>query len=104
MWSLFLDLLACSRNNNGLHMKEILVENSVLGKPHYWDTKEYFNVVTHRPIVRQRPGKHIPAQAYARNKKTSIARQRISKQAFSAIEAAFLRGPCKVVIQKCSAA
>jgi hypothetical protein len=43
---------------------------------------------------------HIPVEAYVRNNKTSIARQRISKQAFSKIEMlCFLRGPCRVVIK-----
>jgi hypothetical protein len=36
----------------------------------------------HRPIARQRLGKHIPAGANARNNMTSIARQRTSKHAF----------------------
>jgi hypothetical protein len=45
-------------------------------------------------------GKHIPAEAYARKNNTSIARQRISKQAFSRIETlCFLRGPCRGVIK-----
>jgi hypothetical protein len=38
-------------------------------------------IVTHRQIIRQRPGKHIPAEAYMRNR-TSIARQRISIETF----------------------
>jgi hypothetical protein len=54
----------------------------------------------HIPIARHRLGKHIPAEANARNR-TSTARQRISKQAFSN-KACFLRGPCKVVIKKSS--
>jgi hypothetical protein len=45
-----------------------------------------FHIATHRPNARQRLGKHIPAQPYARNNTTSIVRQRISKQAFSTIE------------------
>jgi hypothetical protein len=44
-------------------------------------------VLTYRPIVRQRLGKHIPAKAKARNNKTSIARQRISKHASLKMEA-----------------
>jgi hypothetical protein len=45
-------------------------------------------------------GKHIPAEAYARNNRTSIARQRISKQAFSTIERlVLLRDPCRGVIK-----
>jgi hypothetical protein len=39
------------------------------------------NTVTYRLIARQRLGKHIPAGANARNDRTSIARQRISKHA-----------------------
>jgi hypothetical protein len=45
--------------------------------------------VPYRPIDRQRLDKHIPAGANARNNRTSIARQRISKQAFSTIERMF---------------
>jgi hypothetical protein len=37
----------------------------------------------YRSIVRQLLGKHIPAEVYASNNRTSIARQRILKQAFS---------------------
>jgi hypothetical protein len=46
-------------------------------------------IVTYRPIARQRLGKHILAQAEGRNNWISIARQRISKQAFSTIERLF---------------
>jgi hypothetical protein len=57
-------------------------------------------IVTYILIARQRLGKHIPALGYARNNRTSIARQRISKQAFSAIKRlGFLRGPCQGVIK-----
>jgi hypothetical protein len=45
--------------------------------------------VTYRPIARQRLGKHIPAGANAYNIRTSIARQRISKDASLTIEAVF---------------
>jgi hypothetical protein len=41
--------------------------------------REY--IVTYWPIARQRFGKHIPAGANARNNRTSIARQLISKDA-----------------------
>jgi hypothetical protein len=41
------------------------------------------------PIARQRLGKRTPAGANARNSRTSIARQRISKQASLTIEAVF---------------
>jgi hypothetical protein len=34
-------------------------------------------------IARQRLGKHIPAEAYVRNNRMSITRQRISKEVFS---------------------
>jgi hypothetical protein len=47
------------------------------------------NIVTYRPIARQRLGKHIPAGANALNNMTSIARQRISKHASLTIEAVF---------------
>jgi hypothetical protein len=58
------------------------------------------NIVTCIPIARQRLGKHIPVEAYARNNSTSIAKQRVSKQAFSTIEGqCFLRGPCRWVIR-----
>jgi TolB-like protein len=36
------------------------------------------NIVTQRLIARQRLGKHIPAEAYARNNRTSSAKQQIS--------------------------
>jgi hypothetical protein len=39
------------------------------------------NIVTYRPIARQRLSKHIPVVANGRNNRTSIARQRISKHA-----------------------
>jgi hypothetical protein len=45
--------------------------------------------VTYRPIARQRVDKRITAEAYARNNRTFIARQRISKQAFSIIQRLF---------------
>jgi hypothetical protein len=58
------------------------------------------HIVTCIPIARQRLDKHIPAEAYTRNNRTSIAGQRISKQAFSTIEwMCFLRGPCRGVIK-----
>jgi hypothetical protein len=38
------------------------------------------HIVTYRPIARQQLGKDIPAEAYAGNNKTSIARQQISKK------------------------
>jgi hypothetical protein len=43
----------------------------------------------YRPIARQRLGKHVPAKANARNNRTFIARQRISKHASLTIEAVF---------------
>jgi hypothetical protein len=52
--------------------------------------------VTHRPIARQRLGKHIPAGANALNNRTPITRQRISKHSSLTTEAMFLRGLCKV--------
>jgi hypothetical protein len=47
------------------------------------------HIVTYRPIARQRLGKHIPAQEYARNNRMSIARQRTSQWASLIIEAVF---------------
>jgi hypothetical protein len=44
-------------------------------------TEYSYYFVTYRPIARQRLCKHIPAGANARNSRTSIARQRISKHA-----------------------
>jgi hypothetical protein len=38
-------------------------------------------IVIYRPIARQRLGKHIHAGANARNNRTSVTRQRISKHA-----------------------
>jgi hypothetical protein len=58
------------------------------------------DTVTYRPIARQRVGKLLPAEAYARNNRTSITRQCISKQAFLKIERlCILRGPCRGVIK-----
>jgi hypothetical protein len=57
------------------------------------------STVTYRPIARQRLGKHIPTGVNARNNRTSIANQRISRHASLTIERLyFLHGPCKVVI------
>jgi hypothetical protein len=58
------------------------------------------DIVTHRPIARQGLGKHIPAEAYARNNRTSIARQRISKQTSTIQRLCFLRGPCRGIIKE----
>jgi hypothetical protein len=56
--------------------------------------------VKYRLIARQRLGKNIPAEVYARNNRTSTARQKISKQVFSTIEGlCFLRVPCGGVIK-----
>jgi hypothetical protein len=58
------------------------------------------NIVTCRPVTRQRLDKHIPEEAYERNDRTSISIQRISQQAFSKIETlCFLRGPCRGFIK-----
>jgi hypothetical protein len=56
------------------------------------------------PIDRQLVGKHIPTEAKARNNRRSIARKRISKHAFLAIEAVSSAWYVKVIIKKCSAA
>jgi hypothetical protein len=49
-----------------------------LGRPRRrWED----NIVTYRPIARQRLGKHIPSGTNARKNKKSIDRQRISKHA-----------------------
>jgi hypothetical protein len=51
--------------------------------------------VAYRPLAMQRLGKD------ARKNRTSIARQRISKQALSTIERLrFLRGPCRGIIKR----
>jgi hypothetical protein len=47
------------------------------------------NIVRHRPIARQRLGKHIPAGDNARNNRTFIATQRISKHASLTTETVF---------------
>jgi hypothetical protein len=47
------------------------------------------NIVTYKPTARQRPVKHIPAGANARNNRTFNARQRIINHAFLTIEAMF---------------
>jgi hypothetical protein len=41
------------------------------------------------PIAMQRLGKYIPAQAYVRNNRTSIAKKRSCKHASLTIEAVF---------------
>jgi hypothetical protein len=65
----------------------------------FFDVRQVY-IVTYRPIARKRLGKHIPAEAYVRNNRTSIARQWISKQVFSTTERqCFLRGPCRRVIK-----
>jgi hypothetical protein len=70
------------------------IKYSFLHLPAQW----YNNIVTYRPIAGQWLGKHIHAEEYARNNRTSIARQRISKQAFSIITTlCFLLGPCRGV-------
>jgi hypothetical protein len=43
-------------------------------------------------LARQKLGKHIPEQAIARNNRTSIAKQRISKHTSFTIEAVFSAG------------
>jgi hypothetical protein len=50
------------------------------------------DIVTCIHIARQRLGKHIPTQAYARNDRTSVLRQRISKHTSLKIEAMFSVG------------
>jgi hypothetical protein len=46
-------------------------------------------VVRAMPIVRQPVAEHIPAEANARNSRSSIAKQRRCKQALSTIRAVF---------------
>jgi hypothetical protein len=56
--------------------------------------------VTYRPVARQGLGKHIPAEAHTSNNRTPIARQWISKQAFSTTQRMFfLHGRCRDVIK-----
>jgi hypothetical protein len=57
------------------------------------------NTVTSIHIARKRLGKHISAEAQARNNRTYIARQRFIKQPFSIERLGFLRGPCRGVIK-----
>jgi hypothetical protein len=47
------------------------------------------DTVTYRPIARQRLDKHIPAEANARDNRTSIVKQRINKHASLTIDAVF---------------
>jgi hypothetical protein len=51
--------------------------------------KNTINIVTCILIVKQKLGKRIPAGANARNNRTSIARQRISKHSCLTIDAVF---------------
>jgi hypothetical protein len=53
----------------------------------YWHIK--LNTMTYRALARQRLREDIPAGAKARNNRTAIARQRISKHASLTIEAVF---------------
>jgi hypothetical protein len=55
--------------------------------------------VMYRLIARQRLGKYIPAEAYAPDSRSSIARQRIRKQASTIERLCFLRGLCLGVIK-----
>jgi hypothetical protein len=52
-------------------------------------TDSRYNIVTCTPTARQRLGKYIPAQANARNNRSSSARQRISKHASLTIVSVF---------------
>jgi hypothetical protein len=62
--------------------------------------KLLYYIVTYIPIARQRLDKHIPAETYAQNNRTSIARQRNNKEAFSTIRRlCFRRDPCRAVIK-----
>jgi hypothetical protein len=47
------------------------------------------NIVTYKPIAKQRFSKHIPAEANARNNRASISRQRISNHAALRTETVF---------------
>jgi hypothetical protein len=47
------------------------------------------SIMTCIPITRPRLGKHIPEQAHARNNRTSVARQWISKHSPLTTEAVF---------------
>jgi hypothetical protein len=69
-------------------------------KSSFSETTPQINIVTYRPIARQRLGKHIPMEAKARNIRKSITRKRISKQAYLTIERmCFLSGPCRGAIK-----
>jgi hypothetical protein len=50
------------------------------------------NIVTCKPIARQRVDKHVPAEANARNSRTSIAKQRSCKHVYLTIEDGVFRG------------
>jgi hypothetical protein len=69
---------------------------------HIYSYKQYkHNIVTYRPIARQRLAKHILAGVNARNNRTSIARQRIIKQAFSTKKRlCFMRGPGQGIMKR----
>jgi hypothetical protein len=47
------------------------------------------HIVTYKPIARQRLGKHIPAQTYARKKRKSIPMHRSVNNLLSNMEAVF---------------
>jgi hypothetical protein len=74
------------------------ISNKKLQQHNYYILITYS--VTHRPIARQQLGKNIPAEAYACNNRTPIAKQRISREAFWKIESlCFLRGPHRGVLK-----
>jgi hypothetical protein len=53
---------------------------------------DIYYIVAYTPIARQRVGKHIPAEANARNNRTSVGRQRNCKHASVTIEDGVFRG------------
>jgi hypothetical protein len=62
------------------------------------------NIMTYRPIARQRLGKPIHTGANARSNRTYIVRQRISKHASLTIEVVLSAWSVQSGYRKCSAA
>jgi hypothetical protein len=64
---------------------------------------KYTNIVKCIPIARWRVGKHIPAEANARNNRTSVARERSSKHVSLTIEdGVFGEVSCPEDIRRCT--
>jgi hypothetical protein len=73
-------------------LQNLLIKRVTLQQLYHLDSHNMKTVVTYRPIARQRLGKHIPAQAYAHDNRTYIARQRRGIHVSSTIQTVFSVG------------